>query len=552
MTNGEKIKALALELTKTPSIVGTSGEAIIAQEIYTYFANLDYFRQHPDQLQLLPVPGDALGRCTVLAYIEGGQKPAEAQAKTKTVLCLGHVDTAGIEDFGDLSAYAASPEELREKLRSIQFSENTRQEIDSPDWIMGRGIFDMKTGVAALMVMIAEFAQSAGQLAGNLAFIGVPDEEGSSAGMLSAALYLDQLSREKGWDFIAAVDTDYMTDRFPGDENKYVYIGTVGKLLPSFYIYGEETHVGEAFNGLDANLLSAEILRHIDLNTELSDIADGEVTQPPVCLKQRDLKKEYTVQTANAVALYFNHATHSSLPAAVLAKYKQKAEAAFTTVIRRLNKEYESFCRLSGIPHRQLPWQAQVLTYDELYQAVRKETGDKIDSLIANLVQDLLGKKADDREISLAIVEQVHKLYSNQNSKVILYFSPPYYPHAFVTGQTEKEKRLLDIIGKVVKEAQAAYQYNIMTKKFYPYISDLSYCSLSHNEEVIDTLTANMPAWSRSYSLPLQAIQNLNMPVVNIGPYGKDAHKLSERLSCRYSLDAMPFILARTLTELLK
>ena len=38
-----------------------------------------------------------------------------------------------------------------------------------------------------------------------------------------------------------------MTSEFEGDENKYVYIGTVGKLMPSFYVVGKETHVGESF-----------------------------------------------------------------------------------------------------------------------------------------------------------------------------------------------------------------------------------------------------------------------------------------------------------------
>jgi len=35
------------------------------------------------------------------------------------------------------------------------------------------------------------------------------------------------------------------------------------------------------------------------------------------------------------------------------------------------------------------------------------------------------------------------------------------------------------------------------------------------------------------------------MPVVNIGPYGKDAHKLSERVCTSYSFDAMPMILQK-------
>lgn len=551
--HGEDIKDLALKLTKVASIVGTAGENAIAQTIHDYFAALAYFRTHPENLQLIPLKNDPLGRCTVLAYIEGnGKSPQKPAANNTTLLLLGHIDTAGIEDYGELKEWATHPEELKKRLLAIQFQEEIKAEIESPDWLLGRGIFDMKAGVAAQMVMLADFSERLDEIQGNLVFIGVPDEEGNSAGMISVIAYLQQLAKERHWDFAATINTDYMTTRYPGDENKYVYIGTVGKLLPCFYVYGEETHVGEAFNGLDANLLASEIIRQIDMNTELCDIADGEVSQPPISLKQRDLKKEYSVQTTNAVSVYFNHATHKSQPTDVLIKYKENAAIAFTNVINRLNHEYHRFCQLSNIPYQKLPWEVQVLTYDELYRAVKKEIGAELDQRIEQVVRNLLAEKADDREISLAIVEETHKNYSNQNSKIILYFAPPYYPHVFVNGYTEKESKLLNTVKKVVSEAQQRYPYKIQTKKFYPYISDLSYCSISHNDDIIAALTANMPAWSRSYSLPIEAIQHLSMPVVNIGPFGKDAHKLSERLCRQYSFDAMPFILEKTIEELLK
>ena len=36
-----------------------------------------------------------------------------------------------------------------------------------------------------------------------------------------------------------------------------------------------------------------------------------------------------------------------------------------------------------------------------------------------------------------------------------------------------------------------------------------------------------------------------------LAPYGKDAHKLSERVCVNYSFDAMPLILQRTMESLL-
>ena len=546
MDIGTKIKTLAVELTQIRSVVGTSGENDVAKKVYETLAELDDFRRHPDNLRLLPVREDELGRNGVFALIEGSRSPSK-----KTLLCIGHIDTVGVADYGGLQPIATDPAALKEKLAAAtKFSEPALSEILSADWLLGRGILDMKTGVAALMVMVEHFSRCPEKLTGNLVFCAVPDEEGNSAGMLSAVQDLAQLQAERGWDFTAAIDTDFMTFRYPEDENRYVYVGTTGKLLPCFFIYGEETHVGEPFNGLDANLLASEVMRRIDLATDLCDIADGEVALPPISLHQRDNKTEYSVQTANTVNLYFNWPTHSSEPAEVLAKCRVKAVEAFEAVIAHLNAEYEKFCRMSHIPFRRLPWETNVLTYDELYRQVKAEMGDEIDRILEGVIEQLRGRNADDREVSMAIVDEVHKHCSDKNSKIVVYFAPPYYPHNFVRDGDARSDILLAAVGRAVAEARSVYDYPIVTRRFYPYISDLSYCGIAAAEHM-GKLTENMPAWQLTYHLPVQAIQAISMPVVNIGPYGKDAHKLSERVCVNYSFDAMPLILQRTMESLL-
>ena len=48
--------------------------------------------------------------------------------------------------------------------------------------------------------------------------------------------------------------------------------GTIGKLLPSFLVVGAESHVGEPFEGLDANLLAAELIADLSMNDALCDV----------------------------------------------------------------------------------------------------------------------------------------------------------------------------------------------------------------------------------------------------------------------------------------
>jgi arginine utilization protein RocB len=545
---GEKMLGIALKLTHISSIVGTAGETLLAETLYQDLQELPYFQNKSELLTLMPIPGDKLGRKYVMAILEGERISKNA---IPAILCLGHIDTVGIQDYAELKDYATDSDELKQRLKTIQFSVETLAEIESPDWIFGRGMLDMKTGVAAQLVMLEHFSTRTAELTGNLVFVFVPDEEGDSAGMLAAVREIAVLAKNQNLQFFTAIDTDYTTTHYPGDDHRYVYVGTVGKLLPCFYLYGEETHVGEAFNGVDANLLASEVLYQMDYNTDLCDHAGGEVTLPPVSLYQRDLKTEYSVQTTNAVTMYFNFSTHTSQPAEVLEKCRKVAQSSFDSVIVRLNGQYEKYCLLTHIPFHPLPWETKVLTYEELYQAVKGELGDEIDRIITCLAEKLLAQGVDDREFSLKIVEEVHRHYSNQNSKIIVYFAPPYYAHNYVTGENAKEQALFDALDGAIAAVKQEYSYDVVIKKFYPFISDLSFCNISKDPGNVKRLTRNMPAWGKKYQLPVEAIQSINMPVVNIGPFGKDAHKLSERLSIPYSLDAMPLILKNTIENLL-
>ncbi|TYP58823.1 M20/M25/M40 family metallo-hydrolase [Thermosediminibacter litoriperuensis] len=547
MLERELIRQLTVELTRIKSIVGTPGEIRVAEKIYDFLKGLDYYAKHSDYLMLSDLKEDALGRKNVIALLKG-----EKGNSRRTVILIGHIDTVGVEDYGNIREYATDPERLKAVLRQKELDEDTLKDLESGDWLFGRGIFDMKAGVATHMALMKKLSENAGQLEGNVVFLAVPDEEGNSSGMLSAVDELVRLAESHDLEYMAAVDTDYMAPRFPGDDRKYIYIGTVGKILPCFYIYGKETHVGQAFEGLDANLLAAEILKEVDLAFDLCDVVENEASIPPISLSQRDLKSRYSVQTVNEAYLYFNYSTHSSQPDEVLAKLKAKAERAFKSVLDKLNDEYRRYCRAAGMPYRELPWEVQVLTFEELYAAVRAEKGHSIDEYLKKLKEELLREKPDDRIYSLQVVRELHRQWSNKNPAVILFFAPPYYPHIYVKGENEKERKLLAAVNEAVAGADARFPYRFEIKKFYPYISDLSYFSVSEKVEAISALVNNMPGWNEIYSLPIESIKKLNVPVVNIGPYGKDAHKFTERVNISYSFEVMPEILERTVKLLLE
>jgi arginine utilization protein RocB len=50
------------------------------------------------------------------------------------------------------------------------------------------------------------------------------------------------------------------------------------------------------------------------------------------------------------------------------------------------------------------------------------------------------------------------------------------------------------------------------------------------DQEDIDYISNNMLMWNDIYYIPLEIIKELSMPVINVGPFGRDLHKYTERV----------------------
>lgn len=541
----KKIRDLTIELTEIKSVVGTKEENDVVERIYEKFTQMSYFKEHPDMVKYVYIKDDPLNRKSVLAVVKGQKGNSK-----KTVVLIGHTDTVGISDYGTIKEYATKPLELKEKLKAIALPENALKDLESGEYLFGRGIFDMKCGVSTLMTIVEYLSDNVESLEGNIVFAAVCDEEGNSGGMLSVVQELVKLKEKEDFEYQALIDTDYMAPRFEGDNTRYVYVGTVGKIMPSFYIVGSEAHAGDPFRGIDPNHISSAIVEEISFNTKYCDEAEGEVTVPPISLRQQDLKPEYSVQTARTSYLYFNFGTHSSTPDEIMERIKEGAKLAFQKVIDALNIEYEKYCKANNFPFEKLPWKARVLSYEELYNKVKEEKGQELDETLDKLSKELLQDESiDERVYALKMVEAVHSMWSDKDPVVIAYFSPPYYPHIYVKGESELEKKLLDVVNNVIESTDS--KYHIKMKKFYPYISDLSYATAPREKNAIESLKNNMPGFGVKYNLPIEDMQKLNLPVVNIGPFGKDAHKFTERLEEDYSFNIAPKLVYNTIMGLL-
>jgi arginine utilization protein RocB len=542
-----QVESLSHELVKVESVVNSPGESQIAQVIYNHIQSLPYFQQHPDRLVKVQTVNDQVERYNVLAYIKGTKQESD-----RTVILMGHMDTVGIDDFNQFKDIACDPDALMEALKGEELPKNVKEHLDSGEWLFGRGMLDMKSGVAGHLYLLQYFTEHPDELEGNLVLVVECDEEDSSNGILSALKTLKQWKAAHGFDYAAAINADFVAPRYQEDENRYIYMGTVGKLLPSFFVTGAETHVGSCFEGLDPNLIAAELTRQINYNPALCDQAFGETPAPPVSLKQTDLKPTYTVQTALSAYVYFNFFVHSWSPERVLEILKQEAKVAFDRALNLYGERYEEFCRISGEKFQGVPWANRVYTYEEMNEMLIREHGEKYTSHMSRFYDRLLNDKSlDIRMFAARIVEEAWKWMKDHSPAIILFYSSLYSPRIEVNGKDEREKNLIEALKSAVSYVQPNYPHPIVTRKFFPYISDMSFVALSDNEQEIQAVIRNNPAWGKKHYVEFQDIREINVPVINIGPYGLDAHKKFERMEAAFSLEVVPNLTYQVVKQLI-
>ena len=81
-------------------------------------------------------------------------------------------------------------------------------------------------------------------------------------------------------------------------------------------------------------------------------------------------------------------------------------------------------------------------------------------------------------------------------------------------------------------------------------ITDLSFLGFEEMREGAKQVGENMAGWNKLFYLPTDLPGALDIPIANMGPAGRDAHRSTERLELDYSLQIAPKLLAETIQKL--
>lgn len=546
-----EMEALTKDLVGIRSVNGTAGEREVAEFILRWLRSFPYFAAHPERAFTQEIPGDRLGRENVFAYVHGTKEAGTGPRKT--LVWHGHIDTVGTEDFGALEPWANDPDKLLEKLLAEpDLPAAVRSDLATGDWMPGRGACDMKSGDAVFLVLLTYLSEHTDAFSGTIVLSLNCVEENEHTGILHGLDVLDELKEREGLNYFFAINNDYICPLYDGDPHRYLYAGAVGKLLPCVYIHGCETHVGQCFEGFDASVAAAEVVRRINYNTELCDGYRGEYTLPPSVLKLADLKPAYNVQTAQEAWTYFNYFVHAASVADILAGLKGIVKESMHEVASRIDTEAEAYARLARQPVAPPKFQPDVLSYEELVAAVREKRGaEALDEELAAMARKLRAKGIDLREISLAIVRHLVRELHPARPLAVLFFAAPYCPANTLRQEVAGEQKLYDQLESLVTSfgKETGEQYKIL--QFFPSLSDSSYLKIDDTPASVSTLYKNLPGGKTVSPVPTERIRSLSIPAVDFGCYGKDAHKWTERMYKPYTFGVLPKLILKAVEKFL-
>lgn len=515
-------QSLTLEMVKAVSVTQSQGEHEFPKVLHRMMAREAYFQAHPEHVWLEQIPGDPFDRSNLVALVRG--------QGSSTVVLTGHYDVVSIANYGALEPWACDPEtllvKLVEDLRMNARSDAEKRaltDFESGEFLPGRGVLDMKSGLAAGLVALYRFSELEHRV-GNLIFLAVADEEVQSHGARAATMHLQALAQKHQLEIKTVINLDATSDQGDGADGRAVYYGSVGKLLVSAYVAGIDTHAGYPFEGINANYLLASLSSRLECNPVLADHAHGEAAPPPTSLKQTDLKTHYDVTTPARAWACFNVLTHGKAPTQVLQEFGTEIQIALDEALITLQARAKQW----GIEKANaLLVKPFVLSFEELCAKAQNRLGDAFDQNLSMFIADL-EPQLDVPSASLKITDFVWSQSELIGPAVVLGFGALHYPAVLLEDDA--------VITLVQQALVAAKEQGVEVKErnFFAGISDMSWFG--------STQTGNLEFINRNTPVSQAHILNapLNVPTINLGPWGRDYHQWLERVHVKYTFEHLP------------
>lgn len=506
---------------------GTSAENLAGDFFRSHISENPYFARNPGQFGRRALPDDPFGRGVEWALVRG--------SGNRTVVLMHHFDVVEIEDFGKLKPLAFDPEHLPTALSEMagDLGAEVREDLESGRYIFGRGSADMKAGGAIQMALIDSASRNS-RLSGNLLLLGLPDEENLSAGMRCAAGLLAELKRQFSLEYVLMINSEPHQRKAPSVG--VISGGSIGKIMPFLYVRGILAHAGKSPEGFNPLSVLSDVVRRTEMSLDFVEEMDSvsEMSPPPTWLMARDSKTAYDVSMPSSAFGCLSVHPLSNQPGLILETFRKVCEAAASETAQQVNRASVLFRSRTG----RAPWEkgreVRVLSFGGLVSALEARSP----AAFAELYEKALDRSREDLgrgavpiyKAVWTLVETLVDRLGCQDPVAVFGLLPPYYPSVSHVDRPDFDSSVRTLAASLADLARGAWGQDYELESYFTGISDLSYSSLADAPGVESVIRAEMPLYGDFYSIPFASIAEISMPCVNIGPWGKDFHKMTERV----------------------
>ncbi|MDD3768321.1 MAG: hypothetical protein PHO50_05860, partial [Aminobacterium colombiense] len=152
-------------------------------------------------------------------------------------------------------------------------------------------------------------------------------------------------------------------------------------------------------------------------------------------------------------------------------------------------------------------------------------------------------------------IEAVRLLLRESNRRgplIITGFLPPWYPPRCNRDASRGDRVIRMVAQEIVEESADLTEEPLEIKEVFEGIMDLSYMGFQGEEHDMEAVAANMPLWGADYHFPAEDLLSLDVPVMNLGPIGKDVHQYTERINLSYALHVLPPLFVKAIERIPK
>lgn len=532
----KRILEIMTELVAMKSTSCSTVEQEPAKWFESFFKSMPYFQKHPELTGLYEIENDPYGRMIPYALLKGN--------KNDTVVFSGHFDVVSTEEYGKAEPWAYEVgTKLEEMLAEMPLGDVARADLESGEWFWGRGVADMKGGLAIHAALFEEYAKAAdeGTLEGSILFMPVPDEESYSAGMRKGVSILKKFKEEHGLDYKLLIDPEPTKDV---DGALTMSLGSVGKVMPAIIVQGKKGHAGHCYGGFSALSVLSDIYLRTNGSLEFSDVYEDEATVPPTWANMRDMKPGYDVSIPHRAYGYFTILNFDSTPEDAVNKLKKICTDAFINQVEKLDGEYQQYKKMNKAERKEkIYYEPCVVTFNELCQQLKEKNADEFEKFYKEAYDRAIAKvnsgESNFPSVTIDVMEEVLNYSNIQYPITIIGFAPPYYPPVHsdqVKGKEGYGTKAFEFVSKLSEEK---YGQKVIYENYFMGISDLSYGAITAPFDYAQ-YSANTPLWGDSYNLDFESIEYVGIPGVIYGPIGRDYHQYVERVNKHSLLKVVP------------